>query len=60
MRSAPSFQKRDFAFAVDDVDGDVEIVEDAAKEIDFRERAIRKLRGKMGGASLSPIHLGMR
>jgi hypothetical protein len=29
--------EENFAFAIDDVDGDVEIVEDAAKEIDFRE-----------------------
>jgi hypothetical protein len=29
--------EENFAFAIDDVNGDVEIVEDAAKEIDFRE-----------------------
>jgi hypothetical protein len=40
--------EENFSFAIDDVDGDVEIVEDAAKEIDFRETRHSKLqlRGK--------------
>ena len=37
--------EQDFAFTVDDVDGDVEIVEDAAKEIDFREARHRSSAG---------------
>ena len=36
--------EEDFTFAIDDVDGDVEIVEDAAKEIDFREKRHAELR----------------
>jgi hypothetical protein len=37
--------EENFAFAIDDVDGDVEIVEDAAKEIDFREARHRSSAG---------------
>ena len=36
--------EENFTFAVDDVDGDVEIVEDAAKQVDFRETRHSKLR----------------
>ena len=37
--------EQNFAFAVDDVDGDVKIVEDAAKEVDFRKARHTELRG---------------
>ena len=34
-----------FSFAIDDVDGNVKVVEDAAKEIDFSESRHSELRG---------------
>jgi hypothetical protein len=40
--------EENFAFAIDDVDGDVEIVEDATKEIDFSEARHSELQGQMG------------
>src|SRR5580698_5150166 len=47
--------EEDFAFAIDDVDGNVKVVEDAAEEVDFREtrHSFGAPRG-IGGASLIP------
>ena len=47
--------KQDFAFAVNNVDGNMEVVENAAEEVDFREtrHSFGAPRG-IGGASLIP------